>query len=181
MSSSPPTAGSASPEVIDIERALTRITYLSTRARRHERLMALAGVPLDRAAVSLLRQVADFEPLRPGEPADRLDVEAPHVTRQVQRLERSGHLTRVADPGDRRALRVRLTPTGRQAVDRIREAGAIGMCLALADWPPDRIRQLAALVNRLVDAFLTHPVDAGQGPGTGSPASAAGDSRAVSR
>ncbi|MFD9256531.1 MarR family winged helix-turn-helix transcriptional regulator, partial [Streptomyces bottropensis] len=116
-----------------------------------------------------------------GARAPRLDVEASHVTRQVQRLERSGHLTRVADPGDRRALRVRLTPTGRQAVDRIREAGAIAMCLALADWPPDRIRQLAALVNRLVDAFLTHPVDAGQGPGAGSPASAAGDSRAVSR
>lgn len=58
--------GPASPQVIEIERALTRITYLSTRARQHDRLMALAGVPLDRAAVALLRQVADSEPLRPG-------------------------------------------------------------------------------------------------------------------
>ncbi len=59
-------ADPASPEVTDIERALTRITYLSTRARQHDRLMALAGVPLDRAAVALLRQVADSDPLRPG-------------------------------------------------------------------------------------------------------------------
>lgn len=164
MSPSPPAAGPASPEVIEIERALTRITYLSTRARQHERLMALAGVPLDRAAVALLRQVADSEPLRPGELAGRLDVEASHVTRQVQQLEKSGYVTRVADPGDRRALRIRLTPTGQQAIDRIREAGAVGMRLALADWPPDRIRQLAALFHRMVEVFLTYAVDEGQGP-----------------
>ena len=40
--STPPLPDVPSPEVIDIERALTRITYLSTRARQHERLMALA-------------------------------------------------------------------------------------------------------------------------------------------
>lgn len=66
MSPSPLPSDPASPEVIEIERALTRITYLSTRARAHERLMSLAGVPLDRAAVALLRQIADSEPLRPG-------------------------------------------------------------------------------------------------------------------
>ncbi len=63
--------------MIDIERALSRITYLSTRARQHERLMALAGVPLDRAAVALLRQIADSEPLRPGELANRLGSRPP--------------------------------------------------------------------------------------------------------
>lgn len=67
MSTEPlPLPSAATPEVIEIERALTRITYLSTRARQHDRLMTLAGVPLDRAAVALLRQVADSEPLRPG-------------------------------------------------------------------------------------------------------------------
>ncbi|QFR01783.1 MarR family transcriptional regulator [Streptomyces phaeolivaceus] len=166
MSPSPSAAVPASPEVIEIERALTRITYLSTRARRHERLMALAGVPLDRAAVALLRQVADSEPLRPGELAGRLDVEASHVTRQVQQLERSGYLTRVADPGDRRARRIRLTPTGQQAIDRIREAGALGMSLALSDWPPDRIRQLADLFHRMVEIFLTRATDEDQAPAT---------------
>ncbi|MFD7305918.1 MarR family transcriptional regulator, partial [Streptomyces pharetrae] len=66
MPTPPPPAAPASPEVAEIERAFTRITYLGTRARRHDRLMALAEVPLDRAAVALLRQIADAEPLRPG-------------------------------------------------------------------------------------------------------------------
>jgi len=149
----------ASEEVVEIERALTRITYLSTRSRQHERLMALAGVPLDRAAVALLRQVADSEPLRPGELANRLGVEASHVTRTVQQLQKSGYVTRVPDPVDRRAQRIELTETGRQAIDRVRDAGSRGMQLALSDWSPEELRQLATLFHRMVDDFLAHAVD----------------------
>lgn len=149
----------ASPEVAEIERALSRITYLSTRARQHERLMALAGVPLDRAAVALLRQMADTEPMRPGELAARLGVEASHVTRTVQQLERSGHAVRVPDPDDRRAQRIELTDAGREAIARIRETGVRGMQVALAHWSPEDLRQLATLFHRMVDDFLAHASD----------------------
>ncbi|MFE4968524.1 MarR family winged helix-turn-helix transcriptional regulator [Streptomyces sp. NPDC056660] len=160
MSTEPlPAVPAASPEVVEIERALTRITYLSTRARQHERLMALAGVPLDRAAVALLRQVADSEPQRPGELAQRLGVEASHVTRTVQQLQRSGYVTRVPDPDDRRAQRIELTDAGRDAVHRVRDAGACGMQLALDDWTPEELRQLATLFHRMVDDFLTYAVE----------------------
>ncbi|MEV7081992.1 MarR family transcriptional regulator [Streptomyces sp. NPDC093516] len=155
----PPLPGVPSTEVAEIERALTRITYLSTRARQHDRLMALAGVPLDRAAVALLRQIADSEPLRPGELAARLGVEASHVTRTVQQLQKSGYVTRVPDPDDRRAQRIELTDAGRQAITRIREAGVRGMQLALSDWSPEELRQLATLFHRMVDDFLAHAVE----------------------
>ncbi|GHI01822.1 MarR family transcriptional regulator [Streptomyces cellostaticus] len=168
-----PDVPAASPEVIDIERALTRVTYLSTRARQHDRLMALAGVPLDRAAVALLRQVADSEPLRPGELAQRLGVEASHVTRTVQQLQRAGYVTRVPDPDDRRAQRIQLTDAGQEAVERIREAGARGMQLALADWQPEELRQLAALFHRMVDDFLTYAVDDEWGQEADAPAAKA--------
>ncbi|MFG2283557.1 MarR family winged helix-turn-helix transcriptional regulator [Streptomyces asoensis] len=154
-----PLPSAATAEVIEIERALTRITYLSTRARQHDRLMTLAGVPLDRAAVALLRQVADSEPLRPGELAQRLGVEASHVTRTVQQLQKSGYVTRVPDPDDGRAQRIELTGAGRAAVDRIRDAGARGMQLALADWSPQELGQLAALFHRMVDDFLSYSVE----------------------
>ncbi|MEU9387962.1 MarR family transcriptional regulator [Streptomyces sp. NPDC048279] len=168
MSTEPlPVVPAASPEVMEIERALTRITYLSTRARQHERLMALAGVPLDRAAVALLRQIADSEPLRPGELAQRLGVEASHVTRTVQQLQRTGHVTRAPDPDDRRAQRIELTDAGREAVDRVRDAGARGMQLALATWKPEELRELATLFHRMVDDFLAYAVEdePGQEPG----------------
>ncbi|SHH45650.1 MarR family winged helix-turn-helix transcriptional regulator [Streptomyces sp. 3214.6] len=160
MSTEPlPLPSVASPEVIEIERALTRITYLSTRARQHDRLMALAGVPLDRAAVALLRQVADSEPLRPGELAQRLGVEASHVTRTVQQLQKSGYVTRVPDPQDGRAQRIELTEAGRAAIDRVRDAGVRGMQLALSDWSPEELGRLATLFHRMVDDFLAYAVE----------------------
>ncbi|MDT0406547.1 MULTISPECIES: MarR family winged helix-turn-helix transcriptional regulator [Streptomyces] len=159
MSASPLPDVPPSAEVAEIERALHRITYLSRSARQHERLMALAGVPLDRAAVALLRQMADTEPMRPGELAARLGVEASHVTRTVQQLQKSGHVSRVPDPDDRRAQRIELTDAGREAIRRVRETGIRGMQVALADWSAEDLRQLAALFHRMVDDFLAHAAD----------------------
>ncbi|WNM32004.1 MarR family transcriptional regulator [Streptomyces sp. Li-HN-5-11] len=82
--------------------------------------------------VALLREIAEAGPSRPGALAQRLGVVAAHVTRQVTRLEEAGCAVRVPDPDDRRARRIRLTAPGRDAVDRLRDAGAQEMRLALA-------------------------------------------------
>ncbi|RDG38994.1 MarR family winged helix-turn-helix transcriptional regulator [Streptomyces corynorhini] len=154
--SSQPTAPVPVPvDIITIEQSLTHIAYLTNRVRQHERLMALAGVPLDRAAVALLRAVADSDALRPSELAGRLGVEASHITRQVQQLQKAGYVTRVPDPDDRRAQHIRLTPTGQDAVDRVRQASRRGMQLALGDWTPEELHQLATLFRRMVDDFLS--------------------------
>src|SRR5205823_492564 len=84
-------------DAAEILRAITRIGYLITRARRHDTVRTVAAVPLDRAAVMVLQQLAETGPVRPGELAARLEVEAPHVTRQVQRLQPAGHADRVPD------------------------------------------------------------------------------------
>ena len=152
----PASAASVSANVVDIERVLSRMTYLAGRARQHERLMAVAGLDLDRAAVSILRHIAESDPVRPGVLAVRLSVEASHVTRQLRQLERGGYVVRVADPQDRRAQRVQLTDTGLAAVARIREASRQGVELALADWAPEEVEQLAALFRRLVHDFVAH-------------------------
>ncbi|MDX6314167.1 MAG: hypothetical protein QOF84_382 [Streptomyces sp.] len=152
----PSPAAPVSTEVSDIEQALTRVAYLAGRARQHERLMALAGLPLDRAATAILRNIAESEPLRPGVLAVRLSVEASHVSRQLRQLEKDGYVIRVPDPDDSRAHRIQLTDAGLAAVDRIREASRRGIEMALADWSPEDLRQLATLFHRLVDDFVTH-------------------------
>jgi DNA-binding MarR family transcriptional regulator len=144
-------------DIVELERALTRISHLLTRARQHDRTLAEAGVNVDRAGVPLLRMLADEgAPMRPGELAVRLSVEAPHVTRQVQRLERAGFVERVPDPDDGRAQRVRLSLTGKEAVDSIRAVSRRWMHEALAEWPPEDRRHLALLFHRMVDDFLDH-------------------------
>jgi DNA-binding MarR family transcriptional regulator len=142
-------------DVVELERALTRISHLLTRAKQHDRTVAEAGVAVDRASVPVLRMLADAEePLRLGELATRLAVEAPHVTRQVQRLERTGFVERVPDPADGRAQLVRLTMEGREAVEAIRAVGRRWMSEALMDWEADDRRRLTELFHRMVDDFL---------------------------
>ncbi|NUR65624.1 MAG: MarR family transcriptional regulator [Streptomyces sp.] len=156
MPAEPPAAASASATLTEIERVLTRVAYLVGRSRRHERLMAVTGLRLDRAAVAILRHIAESEPMRPGVMAVRLSVEASHVTRQLRQLERGGYVIRVADPDDRRAQRVQITDEGLAAVARIREVGRRTLEVALADWSDDDLRRLAALFHRLVDDFVAH-------------------------
>jgi DNA-binding MarR family transcriptional regulator len=146
-------AGTAT-DMARIEQSLTRITYLASGLRQHDRLMAMAGMSLDRAAVALLRQVEDSEALRLGELAAQLGVEASHVTRQVQQLERAGYLTRVPDPADRRAQRVRVTPAGEAVILRIRETSCHGMQLVMADWSALDLHRIATLFRRMVGEFL---------------------------
>jgi DNA-binding MarR family transcriptional regulator len=146
-------------DAAEILRAITRISYLITRARRHDRVRTVAAVPLDRAAVMVLGQLAEAGPARTSELADRLGVEAPHVTRQVHRLQQAGYADRVPDPGDRRAQLIQLTPAGRAASDRIREAGTAGMQTALAHWSPQELHQFATLLHRMVDDFLAYAAE----------------------
>jgi DNA-binding MarR family transcriptional regulator len=154
--STPPPAPPLPADVSGIERALTRITYLAGRARQHERLMAVADLPLDRAAVAILRHLAEADPLRPGVLAVRLSVEASHVTRQLRQLEKSGFVARIPDPEDRRAQLIQLTEAGLAAVDRIREVSRRGIEIALTDWSPEDVHRLALLFERLVEGFVLH-------------------------
>ncbi|MFI6009518.1 MarR family winged helix-turn-helix transcriptional regulator [Streptomyces sp. NPDC051243] len=126
--------------------------------------MAVAGLTLDRAAVAILRRLAESEPMRPGVLAGLLAVEASHVTRQVQQWERAGYGVRAADPHDGRAWSIQLTEAGRAAVERVRDAGRLGMRMALAHWSEDDLRTLAELFHRMVDDFVTRadvPADLG--------------------
>ncbi|MFE3256206.1 MarR family winged helix-turn-helix transcriptional regulator [Nocardia sp. NPDC059091] len=143
--------------IVELERALARVAYLLTRVRRHDQAMVQCGLTMDRASVPLLRLLADAgEPMRLGELATRLDVEAPHVSRQIQRLEKAGYVERVPDPDDRRAQRVRPTASGRRAVEAVRQVLRGWMAEALTDWTTEDLQALAVLNHRMVDDFLDH-------------------------
>ena len=62
-------------------------------------------------------------------------------------------------PDDGRARLIRLTPAGRAAARRIRQAGRAGMQAALAHWPPAELHQLTTLFHRMVDDFLAYAAE----------------------
>ena len=61
-----------------------------------------------------------------GDVAEEMKMSSPAVTMIINHLVESGELARVADPGDRRVVRLAITPAGKKSVERgmklIREA-----------------------------------------------------------
>jgi len=76
-----------------------------------------------------------------------LQVHPASVTSAVQRLERQGFVTRTRSEEDRRVVYAALTADGRAAV----AAATTGLNAVFADpgLPPDRVRELTALLTQL--------------------------------
>src|SRR4051812_50207600 len=108
----PAPAAGVSANVVEIEYVLSRMTYVAARAWQHERLMAAAGLDLDRAAVSVLRNIAAGGPVRPGVLAVRPTLEASPVTPQLRQLGRVGYRVPGPPPGHRPGPRGALPGAG---------------------------------------------------------------------
>lgn len=104
-------------------------------------LQQFRGVTLHQ--LGALRQL-EAGPLAMHELARRLGVGASSATQLVDRLMNHGLVERIPDPGDRRLLRVSLTPSAAQAVKEFKE---------------HRRHQLTALLAPLTDAELQTFVD----------------------
>lgn len=111
-------------EVLDrLTAVLGALAYAMTRPRAHVRLAEIAGVPLDRPGVALLRALVEQgRPLRIREMAEHLEIRSPNVTRVVQDLELQGLVRPVPDVHDRRARVITPTTAGLDALRRIDDA-----------------------------------------------------------
>lgn len=131
---------------------LTQLSSVLNRSHLYERAVEAAGVTLERPAMGVLVVLhTTGEPLRVGEIAARQQVVGPHVTRQVNALERRGLVRRVTDPLDQRARLVEPTPEGAAVVGRYLETVLGFFTDALADWPERDRQELGRLLARLVD------------------------------
>jgi DNA-binding MarR family transcriptional regulator len=101
------------------------------------------------ATLSLLQVVASAGGIRPSEIASAQDVHPSQVTRQVRELERLGLVEITADTADGRSCRVTLTPAGAEELRSLTEEGLDRFSLFVADWDPDEVRMLTALLQKL--------------------------------
>lgn len=92
------------------------------RAARAHRTMAasmLSEVGLHPGQEALLMELWDHEGRTQADLASSLGVEAPTITKMLQRMESAGLVDRRADPTDGRAVRVHLTTRGRRLRTRV--------------------------------------------------------------
>jgi DNA-binding MarR family transcriptional regulator len=103
----------------------------------------------------LLLAIWDAPGLRQAALAEQLGVEAPTVTRMVQRLERSGMIERRRDPHDGRAMLVYPAPRSRVLESTVRRAwSAVDeiMIATLGDADAAKLRKLAAVAAGVLAA-----------------------------
>jgi DNA-binding MarR family transcriptional regulator len=98
---------------------------------------------------NVLRMIDTQGPQPQGEVARRLMVTAPVVTRLASTLFDSGLVLRRPDPGDRRAVLLALTPTGRRRARAMRRDLLDAAHELLEPLPKDRRAAVAAALQEL--------------------------------
>jgi MarR family transcriptional regulator for hemolysin len=98
--------------IMDVARMLK--TYADQRARRFG---------ISRAQWGVLVRLNRSEGLKQSELADILDLQPISLTRLLDRLAENGLIERRADPNDRRANRLFLTPAARPLLEQLAELG----------------------------------------------------------
>ncbi len=116
--------------------------------RRHTRALARIGVTASQFDVLATLHRATGDGMRMGEISERLLVTEGNVTGLVDRLEGAGLVERGADPADRRALRVRLTPVGRAVAERAIPVVEAELERVFSGLAPEEMRQAQRVLRR---------------------------------
>jgi DNA-binding MarR family transcriptional regulator len=103
----------------------------------------------------LLRRLRDGS-RSAGALAAELDIAAPTLTRQLQKLEERGLISRAMDSDDRRRVVVTLTPSGERSLADHRIFGGGALAMAARDLPADQRRELVRSVAHLLRLARKH-------------------------
>jgi DNA-binding MarR family transcriptional regulator len=137
----------------DLERALTRLIRRAFLPTVGEATRRAAGVQLERAAYVTLVHIAALDGARLSELASALGIDVSTASRHVKRLVESGYVEVSTDPVDARARRYRPSPTGTDALCRVRDARRAHLARVLGGWDEDDVSRLADGLDRLVDTL----------------------------
>lgn len=141
-------------EPLSNEDVAGRLRIAVNRLQRRLRQQSLGG--LSPAQASALGSVHRHGSPTLGELAALEQVQPPTMTRIVANLADAGMVTREADANDRRSARVRLTPAGERALERMRTLKHAFLLRRLGDLDSEEQRRAADLVL-LLEHLLEEP------------------------
>ncbi|HCT80013.1 MAG TPA: MarR family transcriptional regulator [Micromonosporaceae bacterium] len=87
----------------------------------------------------------------------RVGIEQPTMANTLQRMERDGLIERIADPSDRRRVRIHLTRHSRQLQSRLAKAGHEVNSQAVAGLRPNELAAFMKTLRRLVESLEALP------------------------
>ncbi|GAA3217168.1 MarR family winged helix-turn-helix transcriptional regulator [Nonomuraea helvata] len=127
--------------------ALQRATHATLQMLATE----LVDLDLTASEINALANLADGHGRTVSELGAAVGTRPTTLTSVLDRLERRGHITRGSRPGDRRAVLIELTSSGRQTATTIRQAVTDLEHRALRNLPADAIAGLRAGLEALTE------------------------------
>ncbi|HEY6962652.1 MAG TPA: MarR family transcriptional regulator [Gaiellaceae bacterium] len=138
-----------------VEGIVDRISSINKRvhAALKDTLSDYGVTPEDWGVLTALRLHRDGRGVSPGALARWLELSSGAMTSRLDRLESSGFVRRVPDPGDRRGIVVELTDEGRAAWESAIEVQGRKEAFFASALTKDEQRQLNDLLRKLMLAF----------------------------
>ncbi|KJK59229.1 MarR family winged helix-turn-helix transcriptional regulator [Saccharothrix sp. ST-888] len=127
--------------------ALQRATHATLQVLAAE----LVDLDLTASEINALANLADGRGRTVSELGAAVGTRPTTLTSVLDRLERRGHITRGTRPGDRRAVLIELTSSGRLAATTIRQAVTDLERRALGQLPADAIAGLRTALQALTE------------------------------
>jgi DNA-binding MarR family transcriptional regulator len=133
---------------------------LNVVARLNRMATQRIQMPLPAAQARLLSTIENYGEARICDLAAVDHCSQPTMTTQVRRLEEAGLVTRTVDPGDGRAVRIRITPQGNRVLAQVRADRAAAIEPQLDRLGPadrDVLADAVTVLRRLLDDSTALP------------------------
>lgn len=123
----------------------------ATRAHRFEMQRQMTELGLHLGQELLIVDLHQHPGTTQAELVGRIGMEQPTIAKAITRMERTGFVERLADPGDRRITRLHLTEQGEAVVQAVLVAWAHVESRTVAGLAPADADQLIRLLNTVRD------------------------------
>jgi DNA-binding MarR family transcriptional regulator len=140
----------------DTERLAAELIRFARLTARAKGMLNIGDVGAEFSALQLLFPLLQTGPLRVTDLADVKQADASTVSRQAAQLVKAGLARREADPVDGRASRLAVTPAGKAACERLREARKALLSRVVGGWPPDRVAAFTDLFHEFNSSVEAH-------------------------
>lgn len=137
----------------ELERALACVLQRLSHRATMEEIARRAGHDLPPTSWALLEHLDSRGTLRVSDIAACHGVDVSSVTPRLKALESEGLVVRETLPTDARVSLIRITPHGKQALDRVHAARRKLLARALADVASSRLATAARILDRIADAL----------------------------
>ena len=124
-----------------------QLRLLIARLARQLRQQTAHG--LSPTQLTALAAIHKSGPVTLGALAELEQVAPPTITKVADKLQELGLIERQVDPADRRFVRVAVTTTGRETIDRMRAERDAWLGRRLDQLPPGDLERLAAAIDAL--------------------------------